>query len=213
MIPRLNSQGTELLYLSNPGHTKEDTTGIFAVPLSGGAPRLVLREAHIFNLQCARVRSTLCLYGIDTPGKVVFRRFDPSSGERSEVATIETTGLGIDWSLAPDGSQLAIIDYRPDNRVIRLRSISTGATHNLAVKGRTGLRSADWSADGKSLLVSSIDLAGKTALLTVTLGGSSYLLLEDDKNQIAWAIPSPDGHLVAIDEASGTSNAWSLENF
>src|SRR6202795_2392154 len=50
MIPRLNSQGTELLYLSNPGHTKEDTTAIFAVPLSGGAPRLVLRDAHIFNL-------------------------------------------------------------------------------------------------------------------------------------------------------------------
>ena len=143
----------------------------------------------------------------------MFRRFDPSSGESSELATIETTGSGIDWSLAPDGSQLAIIDYRPDNGVIQLRSISTGATHNLTVKGRTGLRSVDWSADGKSLFVSSIDPAGKTALLTVTLGGSAYLLLEDDKNQIAWAIPSPDGRFVTIDEASGTTNVWSLENF
>ncbi len=81
------------------------------------------------------------------------------------------------------------------------------------MKGRTGLRALDWAADGKSLLVTSIDPAGKTALFTVTLGGSTYLLLEDDKNQIGWAVPSPDGHFVAIEEASGTSNVWSLENF
>ena len=213
MIPRLNPQGTELLYLSIPGRAKEDTAALFAVPLSGGAPRLVLRDAHIFNLQCARVPSTLCLYGVDTPGKVVFRRFDPGNGESSELATIETGGLGIRWSLSPDGSQLAIMGYRPDNGVIQLRSISTGATHNLTVKGRTGLRSVDWSADGKSLFVTSIDPAGKTALLTITLGGSAYLLLEDEKNQIEWAVPSPDGHFVAIGEAGGTSNVWSLENF
>jgi eukaryotic-like serine/threonine-protein kinase len=213
MIPRLNSQGTELLYLSIPGHVKEDTTAIFAVPLSGGAPRLVLRDAHIFNLQCARVPAKLCVYGIDTPGKLAFRRFDANNGENSELATIETGGLGITWSLSPDGSRLAIMGYRPDNAVIQLRSISTGTTHNLTVKGRTGLRSVDWSADGKSLFVTSIDPAGKTALLTVTVGGSAYLLLEDDKNQIGWAVPSPDGHFVAIEEANGTSNVWSLENF
>ncbi len=119
MIPRLNSQGTEVLYLSVPGHVKEDTTAIFAVPLSGGARRLVLRDAHIFNLQCARAPSKLCVYGIDTAGKLAFRRFDSNNGENSELATIETGGLGITWSLSPDGSQLALIGYRPDNGVIQ----------------------------------------------------------------------------------------------
>jgi Tol biopolymer transport system component len=213
MIPRLNAQGTEVLYLSVPGHVKEDSTAIFAVPLSGGARRLVLRDAHIFNLQCARAPSKLCVYGIDTTGKLAFRRFDSNNGENSELATIETGDLGISWSLSPDGSQLAIMGYRPDNGVIQFRSVSTGATHDLTVKGRTGLRALDWAADGKSLFVASIDPAGKTALFTVTLGGSAYLLLEDDKNQIGWAVPSPDGHFVAIEEASGTSNVWSLENF
>jgi len=73
--------------------------------------------------------------------------------------------------------------------------------------------SADWSADGNSLFVTTMDSEHKTTLLNVKLDGSNHLLMKDDKNSIEWAIPSPDGKLLAINKYTGITNAWSLANF
>jgi DNA-binding winged helix-turn-helix (wHTH) protein/Tol biopolymer transport system component len=207
IVARLNPESTELLYVN-----EDVPTTLFAVPLRGGVPRRLLRDAGILDLQCSRAPSTLCVYSTDTAGQVVIHRFDASSGESSELTGINSGGLGTNWSLSPDGSELAIIVYRPENGVIQLRSTSTGATHDLIVKGRTGLMTVDWSADGNSLFVTTMDPVRKTALFRITLEGTAYPLLEDE-NQVGWAIPSPDGRSIAINKGSGTSNAWSLENF
>jgi Tol biopolymer transport system component len=72
--------------------------------------------------------------------------------------------------------------------------------------------SIDWSADGRSLLVVWPDHEQGSALLRVTLDGRASALLHSS-NHIGYAIPSPDGRLLAIAEASGTKNVWQIENF
>jgi Tol biopolymer transport system component len=143
----------------------------------------------------------------------LIRRFDPSTGESSQLAEIPTQGMPVNWSLSPDGSQLAIILYRPDQGIIHLRSTSDTTNRELVVKGRVGLVTADWAADGNTLFVTTMDSERKTALFNVNLDGSNYLLLKDDHDSIEWACPSPDGKLLAINKFTGITNAWSLANF
>jgi Tol biopolymer transport system component len=69
----------------------------------------------------------------------------------------------------------------------------------------------DWSADGKSLLVT-WHKASDSALLNVTLDGKASPLLQSSKPGIWHAVPSPDGRLLAIAEAGGPGNVWQIEN-
>lgn len=114
------------------------------------------------------------------------------------------------WSLSPDGLQRAILTPK-NHGVIHLRSTSTGKSLDLVVKGWNRLKAIDWSADGKSLLVSWLNDDSDTALLRVALDGGASVLLRS-RNDV-WAIPSPDGRLLAIGEVAGTKNVWEIENF
>ena len=216
-VARPNPEGTELLYLSVPATATIDAPrSIFAIPLTGGAPRLVLREKYITNLQCAGLPSALCAYSVKVSDREFIRRFDPSTGKSSPLAEIPTQGMPFSWSLSPNGSLLAIILYRPDQGIIRLRSTSDNTERDLVVKGRVGLATADWAADGKSLFATSMDRERKSALFNLKLDGSTYLLMKDDKDfvdSIQWAIPSPDGKLLAINKSMGIANVWSLTDF
>jgi len=61
--PRVTPDGSEILYISTPRSAgPEAPSSIFAIPLAGGTPRLVLKDIGIWNVQCARLPSTICLY-------------------------------------------------------------------------------------------------------------------------------------------------------
>jgi hypothetical protein len=63
--PRLTPDGSEILYVATPQSSSSETlSSIFAIPVMGGTPRLVLQDINIQNVQCARLPSTICLYGI-----------------------------------------------------------------------------------------------------------------------------------------------------
>jgi hypothetical protein len=114
--------------------------------------------------------------------------------------------------LSPDGSQRAILPVGTNEGTIQLRSTSSGKTHDLMVKGWNGLGNLDWSADGKSLLARWHNHDRESALLKVALDGKVSVLLRSS-NFIIYAIPSPDGRLLAISEVSPAKNAWQIENF
>jgi WD40 repeat protein len=115
--------------------------------------------------------------------------------------------------LSPDGSHRAIIVFGAKDGKIHFRSTSTGKTRDLLVKGWSGLMGLDWSADGRSLLVSWHDFERDSALLNVTLDGRASVLLNSSNPEIWAAIPSPNGRLLAIAEAGGPKNVWQIENF
>jgi DNA-binding winged helix-turn-helix (wHTH) protein/Tol biopolymer transport system component len=207
--PRLTPDGSEILYMSTPkSATLQTPTSLFAIPIGGGTPRLVLQDVGMWNVQCARLPSTLCLYSITKGSNTETYRFVVRSGKSADPPQIDPE---CNWSLSRDGSQRAIIPVNSKG-IVRLRSTLTGETRELAVKGWNELVSVEWSTDGKSLLVS-WNHESDSALLKVTLSGEVSVLLHSSNPQILAAIQSPDGRFLAIAEASSTNNVWLIENF
>ena len=206
--PRLTPDGSEILYIASPDPAGPETpSSIMAIPVQGGAPRLVLKDVAIFTVRCARLPSTICLYSTSRGNTRETLPFDVKSGKTIGAPQIDTEGF---WSLSPDGSERAFVPVGSNRGTIQLRSTSSGKTRGLVVKGFHGLMHIDWSADGKSLLVGNHE--AESALLKVALDGSASVLLHSD-TFIGYAIPSPDGRLLAILEVSPTKNVWEIENF
>ncbi len=208
--PRVTPDGSEILYISTPKSTGPETrSSIFAIPINGGTPRLVLEDVAIFTVQCARLPSTLCLYSVTKGNTRETFRFDVRSGKSTDPPQIDPEGF---WSLSPDGSQRAFVPVASSEGTIQLRSTSSNRTRDLVVKGWNGLMHIDWSADGKSLLVGWHNQERDSALLNVTLDGTVSVLLRSS-NFIGYAIPSPNGRLLAILQVAPAKNVWQTENF
>ena len=162
------------------------------------------------NVLAAGLPKTTCLYSVIKGDAWETFRFDIRSGE---IAAPPQVDPSCNWSLSPDGSERAIIHYGPDQDTIHFRSTSTGKTHDLVVKGWSGLIGISWFPDGKRLLVSWHNFEQVSALLSVTLDGKATVLLKSSNPEIWHAVPSPNGRLLAIAEAGGPKNVWQIENF
>lgn len=213
ILTRLNSDGSEILYLVNSkSDDRQGSVKIMRTPLSGGAPKLVLQDEAIRNLQCAHSPSSLCVYSQSFPTAVRFVIFDPLSGAKKELTRFEgITGYKYNWSLSPDGSTIATAVWRSNQ--IQFLSTTNGSTKSVVVKGQGGILTLDWGADGRSLWASSSTATGAEMLVNIGLRGEARAMLEDPDKDVGWAIPSPDGHRVAVWEATGSANAWSLLGF
>jgi hypothetical protein len=177
--------------------------------VDGGTPGLILKDVRIWNVQCARFPSTICLYSISKGNTSETLRFDLKNGKSADPPQIDPD---CNWSLSPDGTQRAIVAYGSNQGTIQLRSTSTGKTRDLIVEGWNGLMSAAWSANDQSLLATWHNHEWDSALLHVTLDGRASVLLHSS-NDIGGAVPSPDGRFLDIAEASGTKNVWQIESF
>ena len=63
--PIVTPDGSEILYVSTPKSAGHETpSSIFAIPIGGGTPRFILKDVGIWNVQCARLPSTTCLYSV-----------------------------------------------------------------------------------------------------------------------------------------------------
>ena len=208
--PRVTPDGSEILYISSSKSADLQTpSSIFAIPIAGGSPRLVLKDFRIWNVQCAPLPSSICLYSIMKENTSLTVRFDVRTGKSSDPPQIDPS---CNWSLSPDGLQRAIVLDDPKNGTIRLRSTLTGETRELAVKEWSELGGITWSVDGKSLFAT-WHHKSDSALLNVTLDGKVSVLLRSRSPEILGAIQSPDGRSLVIAEAGTTSNVWQLENF
>ena len=184
--PIVTPDGSEILYVSTPkfaGH--EMPSSIFAIPMGGGTPRLVLKDVGIFNVQCAGLPKSTCLYSVIKGDAWETFRFDMRSGKIAAAPQIEPS---CNWSLSPDGSERAIIFYGSDQDTIHFRSTSTGKTRDVVVKGWSGLIGINWFPDGKRLLVSWHNFERDSALLSVSLDGTATVLLKSSNPEIWHAV-------------------------
>jgi Tol biopolymer transport system component/DNA-binding winged helix-turn-helix (wHTH) protein len=214
---RLSPDGSEILYLLNPSPSDADRrTQLMRVPLSGGTPQLLLAELGITNVQCARAPATVCIFSKFSSNGLVFMTFDPVSGKQNEFTRIVDPEWYLqNWTLSPDGTTLALSKKHriQEPAAIRLLPVAGGTERTITFPPWAGVAYIDWAADGRSLWVRASSPAGTPTLLNVDLHGKVKPALEESERDLGWAIPSPDGRHVAIWEASGSSNAWLLEDF
>jgi Tol biopolymer transport system component/DNA-binding winged helix-turn-helix (wHTH) protein len=214
---RLSPNGSELFYLVAP--SAGDPSGLsrlMRMPVSGGTPQLILSEPHLNNFQCARMPSKTCIFSRLAANGVSFVAFDPVTGkEKHFVDAQHTSGSSYNWSFSPDGSTIALAEWRRRKlpSEIQLLSVASGASRSISLPDWAGVSSIDWASDGRSLWVSAINPAGTQALLNVDLHGHARPLLQDTRKDVGWVIPSLDGRRIAFWEAGGSSNAWLLDGF
>jgi dipeptidyl aminopeptidase/acylaminoacyl peptidase len=179
----------------------------------------------MWNHQCARFPSTLCIYSQTAQNQESFFSFDPMNGARKLLTTVK--GGPFNWTLSPDGKYLATVKrgFQTDFGIVQadpgvqILSIADGSKRTIPVPGWAGITNLDWSADGKSLWTGAFHTnhaqrfaALETfALLNVGLNGRVTVTLENGNVSFYWAISSPDGRRLALAAATDTSNVLLLQ--
>ena len=217
--PRLSPDGSLLIYLatSRMGDAATDTR-LMRVPVAGGAAELILHKPAITNQQCARAPAQLCIFSQVAPGRESFFQFDPVSGQATELmwARIDDRDpYNFNWSLSSDGQFLAVAKKQGVQKEPSIRILST-VTHSekdIKVQAWAGISTIDWAADGKSIWATAYTTRDTWALLNVNLQGAVKTMLEEKEMRLGWAIPSPDGKHLALWKASGSANAWLVQDF
>jgi Tol biopolymer transport system component/DNA-binding winged helix-turn-helix (wHTH) protein len=217
--PRLNSDGTQLLYVVYPNWGESDegkpayAVPLMRVPIAGGTPHEVLKATWITNHQCARAPSAVCIYSVMQAGQLTFFTFDPFHGKGAQVFQIKDELSQLyNWSLSPNGTTLAIAKgkWAGEEPRIHLVPLAGGPDRWLTISGWSGLASLDWATDGKALWATSIG-DDENALLHIDLKGRARSVWRPKKMTVGWAIPSHDGRNLAVLVGSGSANVWMAE--
>jgi DNA-binding winged helix-turn-helix (wHTH) protein/Tol biopolymer transport system component len=206
-MARVSSDGSWILFLS-PANGR-----LMRVPVSGGAPQLVMETKGTRNFDCARAPSTLCVITEVSVGlkELIFTSFDPVRGRGRELFRLPWgQGAGFGSALAHDGSGVAVVEYL--GKSIQLFSITGRHERDINPKGWTKLSNVDWDLDDKALFVSSHSPT-TVSLLWVDLAGNVQVLWTQEGSTHTFGIPSPDGRYLALGGWISDRNVWMAEYF
>jgi eukaryotic-like serine/threonine-protein kinase len=186
---------------------------IMRVPLTGGAPQLVLTASIEEWPRCARFPSTLCAIAEHTPDRkqIVFTELDPGNGRGSELTRFDTDPTKqYHWDLSPDGTRIALLKHRDSQ--VQILSLNAMAPRQIISKQSNPLSSVVWTADGEGLFVSTYSARGAD-MLHMDLHGNTQLLWEHPGGIDIYGVPSPDGRHLAMRGWNVEGNMWLMENF
>jgi serine/threonine protein kinase/Tol biopolymer transport system component len=212
--PVLSPDGSWILYWQ---HVAGGNKRIMRVPISGGAPEMVLEQKRINDLKCSWSPASLCVMSEVSPdGKqYIFTAFDPMKGRGRELSRVTFKQPVGDYflDLTRDGSRLAFAQELPGSeRRIQVVPLSGGEAQEVVIKRDIQMTSLDWAIDGKGFYVGSCSLGG--VLLFVDMEGHTDILWKKGKWWLGpRGLPSPDGRYLAMLGWTVDSNIWMLENF
>ncbi len=137
-------------------------------------------------------------------GQYAFYHLDPLSGKGKELARTEATPpvLG-DWTVSPDGRQVAIPIHSPREARIRVVSLDgPPGERELPIPGLTDLLGLHWDTRSD----------GWFTTVTTSLGPRLLFVEPDGRfhplgGMRGWALPSPDGKRVVFTDSNVAANA------
>jgi DNA-binding winged helix-turn-helix (wHTH) protein/Tol biopolymer transport system component len=212
IFPRVTPDGAWLVYAPYPfDYVPGAPIDVLKVPISGGTPQLVMKAALYDTPRCARAPATLCAVAASKKDQLIITGFDVGGGAGRELVRlrIDDPDKAYTWDLSPDGTRIATL--KRGTSEIHVFSLVTHTDRKITVKGWDGLEGLDWTADGKGLFTSS--LATRSVLLHTDLQGNAQVLWEPKGASMTWAVPSPDGHHVAMPGFAFSSNIWTMQDF
>jgi Tol biopolymer transport system component/DNA-binding winged helix-turn-helix (wHTH) protein len=220
-LPHMTPDGLGVLYLASPEPGEMGNVRILRIPPSGGPSQLIFEGPGIVNFQCARLPSTVCVYGQNDSDYYRFFIFDTAGGKDTELSAAKVRkedGMS-SWNLSPDGKYLASRKSQNPYEVTELRifSLTDNSQRYIPVPNVKVVVGIDWAADSKSVLVGGYMGRGswgtRSGLVNIDLSGKAKTLLEGQNPSVMGGTPSPDGHRLALGANTNSSNAWLLENF
>lgn len=211
VFPRVTPDGSWLVYAPyHPDYVPGSPMDVLRVPISGGAPQLVMRAAVTDTPRCTRAPATLCAVASRNKDQMIITAFDVIRGAGQELARVKIDpDQDYTWDISPDSTRIATL--KRGSSEIHVLSLRTRAEQNVVVRGWTGLVSLDWASDGKGLFTSS--LASGSVLLYTDLRGNARVLWQPKGATMTWGVPSSDGRHLAMPGSSLSSNIWRVQDF
>ena len=212
---QISPDGLSLLYYA--AGTQEESWApmkIMRISLTGGSSEMILTARPLSEFRCAKSLSTICVLSERSEDRKQFilTAFDPLQGRGAELARVDihNEAKKLHWDLSPDGTRLSFT--RNPNDPIEILSLNTNTTQTIHVKDWDNPKSLDWTADGTGFFIAG-GVHGGMVLLHVDLQGNATVLQRNRGDAAAFAIPSPDGRHLAIQDMRIDGNIWTLENF
>jgi DNA-binding winged helix-turn-helix (wHTH) protein/dipeptidyl aminopeptidase/acylaminoacyl peptidase len=191
-----------ILFLQLGGRPSR-SQGIFRVPVGGGSPEQVPTTGPIDEFHCPSGTKGTCVLREAFNEKVyVYYALDPLKGMGRELArTPWEAGLLGEWSLAPDGSSVAVADrstFHPGIRLIDLKD-APGKINEIPVEGYGTVLGVTWDVTGDRFFVECKTEAGYNLVYADRKGQAKAL-----RTSFApiWAVPSHDGSKLAFPEVT-----------
>jgi serine/threonine protein kinase/Tol biopolymer transport system component len=221
--PVLSPTGDRLLYTAATTLEYQDpSTRVMSMPVNGGAGSVLLRGHYIYH--CGSVPSAGCVVSHAQGQQIVFSILDPVKGKGTEIQRLvnpRATQDGLQWSLSPDGSKIAVAPIGSTGEV-RILTLAAGKVATLALQRGQWKNeevvddwSVVWSADGSHLFATA-ESKMSNALFFVDPRGNLQLLAEAPPGVSSWLYfprPSPDGHYLAYMMRTYENNVMMLEHF
>jgi len=207
-MPQTSPDGKSVLFLQLAGHPQHPS-GIFRVPLAGGAPEQVPTTGDIEEFHCPRDPHAVCvLREAQGRDKLLYFAMDPVKGMGKLLASTpwEANRLG-DWGISPDGALVAATSHDSQNPRLHLIALQTGKVTELPLPDHGELLGATWDPGRRGLFLEC--KTGKGYRLTFRdFSGHETLLRESPL--LVWAVPSVDGRQLALPSPSTTTNVWAV---
>jgi hypothetical protein len=231
--PVLSPNKEWVVYFAWPRSAPEvNTAKLMRRPVGGGAPELILEAKGLAGsaqtsyrvllptitgqpaFRCPSKPDAPCVLSEAGPHEVVFYSFAPVPAvARSEIFRVQVDNPNtVAWDLSSDGSKLAYAEgaWRLAS-TIHIRELRTSKTRDVSLRGVALLSTLAWSADSKSLFITTFALTG-SSLYHVTLDGKYHVLYKGAK-EVEGARPSPDGRYLAFGDVVSACNVWLVEGF
>jgi hypothetical protein len=197
------------------GGPPQDLVEVNGYPGSAQVPRelgtRVLTASGYPEFRCPHRSGSACvLTEGDGSNRVIFYSFDPSRGNKTEVARVDVQGASF-WDLSPEGTQIVLAEAGRKDR-IRILPAGTGGSREVAINGFRTIASIGWSNDGSSFFITGTAPEGGSIVRHVTADGRGQILYQAD----AWLerpIVAPDGSRLIFGQATSSNNVWTVENF
>jgi Tol biopolymer transport system component len=217
----LTPDGDHLLFSvldrSNPSSRR-----VMTVPLRGGTRSVI--AAGDYSYRCPRLLGKSCVLAEIQGKQLIFSFLDTINGKGAEIQRVDLPinvpdGVqGIDWSLSPDGTRIAISPRIPE--WIKILIVADHKVVPLPLKGNWPyVVDITWAPDGEHLLATAwcpgqICVPAREAILSIDLEGNARIIDEVRAGAFFRApSASPDGRYLAYSKTVYYDNVMMLENF
>ncbi|MGB2664737.1 MAG: winged helix-turn-helix domain-containing protein [Candidatus Acidiferrum sp.] len=197
---------------------RPDKARLMRQPVGGGPPEMTLEEPYSedaeLSFSCAEKAGELCVMNGWDGNELVFYALGPVGGKGEELGRIEVDRHWmVGWSVSPDGSQIAVVDHRHEDR-IEIYDVARRTWREIAVEPGWGdFHSVAWAPQGKGFFVDTF-LPASFNLVHVTMRGKVQVLSSNARTQyMTRPRPSRDGKYLAYQAESEDGNVWLLKDF
>ena len=190
---------------------------IVRIPIAGGAPETILPVSRPSPVSCARPPTNMCIIAevTDDQKQMIVSAFDAMKGRGPELTRFDldrNVDVFVDnllCAISPDGTRLAIA--RSPEGPIEIHSLRGHLVRIIPSRVPGKFIGVGWAADQQSVFATR-KAKGGTELLHIDLKGNSQSLYKCT-GWGCFALPSPDGHHLAILDHRQSTNMWMMENF